>query len=949
VPHVCPIASPLMCCQRLHALCSCWYRFPVDVVRFLCQQISLAIGYLHSKGLTFFNLQPDNIFINADGHACLLHPLLALPSDKILSESRVVEYAVPEKVESPAADWWRLGVMLYELSVGMPPFRSREKGPARDEDITKQINEFTLEKLRFPPFVTGELKEMIKGFLTPDPAQRLGGRGADIQEIKDHGFFAGADDMVSWDDLTAAKGSAPEKTPSWIREKVTQATKYGGRLRHMRNYPVTYSRTLTLEVLAARNLPAPLRPTFCNLICEHRSQATKPIPSDTGAPDWGGEKFKWDVQADPEQGGAGEVVLEVFQEPKKSSEEAAVIGQVTIGVADISNAYPGNLDLWQSLFDPQSGMPKGEVHVIYQWDQQRVDMLPPNYIAPDLSGVEFFEHFGQATRKKAKVVATEAPVAVAVEETKSDTPTLSAPPNAHQRTDSTASASPDNGTPATNLTSPIAKQVEDSDDEEHAAASDSDDDGKARKNRSASTASGPGRKSVNGRGHTNGTSAADAEEKARRAAEAAEEAAAAEAEAARVAAEAAALESARQAADAEEEAARKLADEQQRAAEDAEKAAELAREAAAAETAAEETAALAAIEAEKERVAAETAAREEAARQAEEAEKLRVAEEKRKKEAEEKERKRREIAERERAQLAAEAAAEEARRRKEEEEEERRRKEEEDDEAARMAELQRIRDDARKALEAERAKLAEERKKLEDDRRRYEDDRRRKLMEVERAKLEAERRAIEEERARYERERVEQEAETERLQQEMARLESEKTAAKLATEKEAAERARLAAASAAAKLAEERAAAERQRIAAEKAAKEAETRRIEEERKLAERQAAEAAAEAERQAREAEEEAAAVAKEAAAAAAKEAAATAAAERERQERAAASAAKKAATDKAAAERKAATEKAAAEKAALMAAAEAKAAQEAKELEAKAAAEKAAAEKELAAKV
>lgn len=47
--------------------------------------------------------------------------------------------------ESGASDWWRLGVLVYELAVGMPPIRS--KADNKEEDIAKQLADFETSKV----------------------------------------------------------------------------------------------------------------------------------------------------------------------------------------------------------------------------------------------------------------------------------------------------------------------------------------------------------------------------------------------------------------------------------------------------------------------------------------------------------------------------------------------------------------------------------------------------------------------------------------------------------------------------------------------------------------------------------------------------------------------------------------------------------------------------------
>ena len=94
-------------------------------------------------------------------------------------------------------DWWSLGVVLFEMLVGYPPFYGD------DSLITCRRILCHQESLAFPP--EAELSDaavsLIRGFLS-DRHLRLGKNGA--EEIKAHPFFAGVD----WKSLRR-KGAAP--------------------------------------------------------------------------------------------------------------------------------------------------------------------------------------------------------------------------------------------------------------------------------------------------------------------------------------------------------------------------------------------------------------------------------------------------------------------------------------------------------------------------------------------------------------------------------------------------------------------------------------------------------------------------------------------------------------------------------------------------------------------
>lgn len=99
------------------------------------------------------------------------------------------EYVAPEIVSGSghefSADWWSLGILLYEMLYGKTPFRGSDK-----RETYRRI-------LFMKPQITGPrspLHDLILRLLEKDPRRRLGSRNGS-SDVKDHGFFAG----LRWD------------------------------------------------------------------------------------------------------------------------------------------------------------------------------------------------------------------------------------------------------------------------------------------------------------------------------------------------------------------------------------------------------------------------------------------------------------------------------------------------------------------------------------------------------------------------------------------------------------------------------------------------------------------------------------------------------------------------------------------------------------------------------
>jgi len=180
-------------------------RFPEDVARLYVGEIALALGHLHSLTVIYRDLKPENILLDDLGHVCLTDFGLSkdlAPEDKSHTFCGTPEYLAPEIVKGEghdkAVDWWSLGILLYELTVGIPPFYS--------QNVNEMYNKIQHGVLRFPPFLSDSCKSLIVALLNRDPKARLGSRD-DVEDLKAHPFFR----EINWSKMMAKEIDPPYK------------------------------------------------------------------------------------------------------------------------------------------------------------------------------------------------------------------------------------------------------------------------------------------------------------------------------------------------------------------------------------------------------------------------------------------------------------------------------------------------------------------------------------------------------------------------------------------------------------------------------------------------------------------------------------------------------------------------------------------------------------------
>jgi eukaryotic-like serine/threonine-protein kinase len=154
-------------------------RLPIERSTHFALEILDALDTMHKHGVVHRDLKPENIMVDAEDRIKLIDFGIAMKEDArritfvdISSTLGTPDYIAPEQVKGQRGDQrsdiYSLGVMLYEMLVGEPPFCGPNPLAVMNERLLNDVEPVRERRAEVSP----ELEEILKRALEREPRNR---------------------------------------------------------------------------------------------------------------------------------------------------------------------------------------------------------------------------------------------------------------------------------------------------------------------------------------------------------------------------------------------------------------------------------------------------------------------------------------------------------------------------------------------------------------------------------------------------------------------------------------------------------------------------------------------------------------------------------------------------------------------------------------------------------
>ncbi len=178
-------------------------QFPESWSRFYAATVVLAFCQIHSRNIAYRDLKPENLVLDSRGYLHIVDFGLAkkIENGKTWTLCGTPDYLAPEVILNEGHDWavdyWALGILVYEMTAGSPPFYADDPMEVYEKILSGHIF--------IPAYFTRGLADLVKKLLKTYQSKRLGKTKGGTSSVMKHKWFSGFD----WDALLSKKMCPP--------------------------------------------------------------------------------------------------------------------------------------------------------------------------------------------------------------------------------------------------------------------------------------------------------------------------------------------------------------------------------------------------------------------------------------------------------------------------------------------------------------------------------------------------------------------------------------------------------------------------------------------------------------------------------------------------------------------------------------------------------------------
>ena len=179
----------------------------VQFVAYYVMAVVEAFVHLHTKRVVYRDLKPENLLIKADGTCKLCDMGIAkVIVGMTYTFCGTPDYMAPEMVRQSGhffeVDWWSLGVLIYELFTGSPPFAADDP-----TEVYRKIVQQGVSEIEWPAVIE-QYRGTVEKLLVTEPSRRLPALSNGVKRLRKEPLF----DALEWD----RSAREPVMKPPWV-------------------------------------------------------------------------------------------------------------------------------------------------------------------------------------------------------------------------------------------------------------------------------------------------------------------------------------------------------------------------------------------------------------------------------------------------------------------------------------------------------------------------------------------------------------------------------------------------------------------------------------------------------------------------------------------------------------------------------------------------------------